>query len=113
VIAVGAGDCLLLLGQPDQAVALLNEGIAQFSESFVRDRQLYLACLADAMARPGKQRDLDAAVQLGMQSVDLAESLDSRTGAGHLRDLYYQLQPHVMIRAVREFLERAQGFGEG
>ena len=112
-IAVGAGDCLLLLGQPDQAAALLDEGMAQLGESFVRDRQLYLTRLAVARARPGKQRDLDAAAGLGMQSIDLAESLESNTGAGHLRHLYLRMQPHAEVPAVREFLERARGFVEG
>jgi transcriptional regulator with XRE-family HTH domain len=112
-ITVGVGNCLLQLGQPDHAAVLLNEGIAQFSDSFVRDRQLYLTRLADALARPGKQRDLDAAAGLCMQSIDLAESLDSTTGADHLRDLYVRLRPHRKVPAVRDFLERARGFVEG
>ncbi len=67
--------------------AALNEGVAQFSESFVRDRQIYTTYLAGALARPGTQRDLDAAAGLGMQSIDLAETLDSTRRAGLLRDL--------------------------
>jgi hypothetical protein len=111
-IAVGAGDCLLLLGQPDQATALLSEGIAQLGTPFVRDQQIYQTRLADALTRPGKQRDLDAAAGLGMQSIDLAESLESHTGAGHLRDLYYQLRPYAKVPAVQDFVERARGFVE-
>ena len=111
-IAVGAGNCCLLLGQPDQAATLLSEGIAQFSASFVRDRQLYVTRLAEARARPGKQRDLDAAAALGMESIDLAETLDSNTGADHLRDLYLHLKPHSTVPAVREFLERAKSVVE-
>jgi len=108
-ITVNAGTCLLELGQPDQAVVLLDEGIAQFSAPFVRDRQLFVTQLADARARPGKQHDLEAAVELGMESLDLTESLDSRRGAGHLRDLYLRLKPYGKVPAVREFLERAKG----
>ncbi|MGH3628217.1 MAG: hypothetical protein ACRDRL_12370, partial [Sciscionella sp.] len=111
-IAVGAGNCLLELGQADQAATMLSEGIAQFSEAFVRDRQIYLTRLADAHARPGKQRDLDAAAGLGMQSIDLAESLESSTGAGDLRDLYSRLKPHATLPAVRDFLERARVLAE-
>jgi hypothetical protein len=59
---------------------LLSEGIAELSESFVRDRQLHLTQLAEARARPGKQRDLDAAAGLGLQSLGLAESLNSTRG---------------------------------
>ena len=112
-IAVGAGNCYLLLGQPDHAATLLSEGLAQFSASFVRDRQLYVTRLAEARARPGKQRDLDASAALGMESIDLAETLDSNTGADHLRGLYLRLKPHGTVRAVREFMERAKGGANG
>jgi hypothetical protein len=109
-IMVNTGDCLRELGQFAHAAAMLTEGIGQFSESFVRDRQIYVTHLADALARPGKQRDFDAAAGLGMESIDLAESLDSTNGLGYLRDLYHQLKPHTKLPAVRDFLERAQGF---
>jgi tetratricopeptide (TPR) repeat protein len=108
-IAVGAGNCFLELGQADQAAVMLSEGIDQFSESFVRDRQIYMTCLADALTRPGKQRDLDAAAGLGMQSLDLAENLDSNTGTDHLGNLYYRMKPYAKVPAVRDFLERAKG----
>ncbi|MGH3974862.1 MAG: hypothetical protein ACRDS9_16270 [Pseudonocardiaceae bacterium] len=62
------------------------------------------------LARPGKQRDLDAAAGLGMQSIDLAESLNSTRGADCLRDLYYQLRPHSTVPALQDFIERARGF---
>jgi hypothetical protein len=68
-VTAGAGDCLLQLGQSRQATALLDEGIAMFDESFARDRQVYLTHLADALARPGKQRDLDAAADRGLAAV--------------------------------------------
>jgi len=41
-IAVSAGDCLLQVGQADPAAALLNAGITEFSESFIRDRQIHV-----------------------------------------------------------------------
>ncbi len=104
-----AGSCLLRLGQVGQAVAMLTDGVAQFGESFVRDRQVYSTYLADALARPGKQRDLDAAAGLGMQSIELAESLDSTRGTSLLRDLYVRMTPHATLPAVRDFLERAHG----
>ncbi|MEO7196065.1 MAG: hypothetical protein ABIZ05_14850 [Pseudonocardiaceae bacterium] len=108
-IAMTAGECLLQLGQADQAAARLREGLAQLSESFVRERQIQTTRLAEALARPGKQRDLDAAAGLGMQSIDLAESLDSTRGAGRLRDLYYPVRPYAKVPAVHDFLERARG----
>jgi hypothetical protein len=108
-IAVNAGSCFLQLGQAEQAVAMFHEGFAQLGESFIREHQLHLTQLADALTRPGKQRDLDAAARLGMQSIDLAESLDSTRGAGLLRDLYFRMKPHGDVPAVRDFLERARG----
>jgi hypothetical protein len=112
-ITVDAGECLLRLGQPDQAAAMLHEGIAQLPGSFVRDRQIVATHLADALARPGRQRDLDAAATLGMQSIDLAESLDSTRGTDSLRDLYCRLRPYAKIPAVRDFVERARDFVGG
>jgi len=108
-ITANAGTCLLELGQAEQAVALLDDGMAQFSASFVRDRQIFLARQAEARTLPGKQRDLEAAAGLGLQSLDLAESLDSTRGAGRLRDLCLRMKPHNTVPAVRDFLERAQG----
>ncbi|MGH3822940.1 MAG: hypothetical protein ACRDRA_08935 [Pseudonocardiaceae bacterium] len=108
-ITANTGDCLLQIGRFDQAAAMLTEGISQFNESFVRDRQFYVTHLAGALARPGKQRDLDAAAGLGMESIDLAESLDSHC-LGGLHDLYDQLKPHAKVPAVGDFLDRARGF---
>ncbi|MGH3823162.1 MAG: hypothetical protein ACRDRA_10070 [Pseudonocardiaceae bacterium] len=108
-IMANAGVCHLRLGQFDRAAAMLTEGIAQFDESFVRDRQIYVTHLASAHTRPGKQHDLDVAAGLGMESIDLTESLDSITGLGYLRDLYHEMKPHAKVPAVRDFLERARG----
>jgi hypothetical protein len=83
------------------------------NESFVRDRQLHLTQLAEARTRPGKQRDLEAAAGLGMESLDLAESVDSTRGADLLRGLYLRMKEYDAVPAVREFLKRAEGLGEG
>jgi len=112
-ITVNTGTCMLELGQPEKAVPLLDEGIAQFSAPFVRDRQLFVTRQAEARARPGKQHDLDAAVELGMESLDLAEHLNSRLGAEPHRALCLHLQPHAQVPAVREFLDRAKGVVAG
>jgi tetratricopeptide (TPR) repeat protein len=107
-ISVDAGECLLRLGQPNQAARMLHKGLAQFSRSLVRDRQIVTTHLANALSRPGKQRDLEAAAGLGMQSLDLAESLDSTRGDDRIRGLYFQMKPHAKVPAVRDFLERAK-----
>ncbi|MGQ0719815.1 MAG: helix-turn-helix transcriptional regulator [Pseudonocardiales bacterium] len=108
-VTAGAGRCLQKLGQTDHAVAMLDEGIALFDESFVRDRTNYVIHLADALARPGKQRDLDAAAEQGMAAIDLSKSLDSTRAIGRLRDLCHQMKPHAKVPAVGDFLDRARG----
>ncbi len=60
------GNSLRRLGQADQAAVVLNEAIALFDGSLLRGGHLgYLLALADVLARPGKQRDLDAAAARG------------------------------------------------
>jgi len=49
---------------------------------------------------------------LGLQSIDLAESLDSSVGVDLLRGLYLSMTPHSTVPAVEEFLERAKGLVE-
>jgi transcriptional regulator with XRE-family HTH domain/tetratricopeptide (TPR) repeat protein len=107
-ITAGAGRCLQKLGHTDQAAAMLDEGIALFDESFVRDRTNYVIHLANVLVRPGKQRDLDAAAEQGMAAIDLSKSLNSTRGVGRLRDLCHQMTPHAKVPAVREFLDRAR-----
>ncbi|MGH3931017.1 MAG: hypothetical protein ACRDTF_13690, partial [Pseudonocardiaceae bacterium] len=65
--------------------------------------------LADALARPGKQRDLDAAANRGMAAIRLAEGLDSTRSADLLRDLCRQMKPHAKVPVVRDFLDQARG----
>lgn len=108
MITVNAGRSFLELGQAEHAVALLDEGSAQFSASFVRDRQILLARQAEARILPGKQHDLEAAAGLGLQSLDLAESLNSTRGTALLRDLSLRMKPHHTVPAVRQFLERVE-----
>lgn len=105
-----AGECLLQLGQADRAATMLDGGIPLYDESLPRDRQIYLTHLTDALARPGRQRDLDAAADRGMAAIELAESLDSTRSVGRIRDLHEQLTPHAEAPTVRDFLERARGF---
>ena len=76
-IVAGSGQCLLQLDQAARAAAVLDEGITLFDESFVRDRQIHLTYLTDALARPGQQRDLEAAAATGIEAIQLAEGLDS------------------------------------
>jgi tetratricopeptide (TPR) repeat protein len=104
-VTAGAGRCLLKLGKADQAAVLLEEGIALFDESFVRDRQNYLIRHAEALTHPGPQRDLDAAVERGRAALDLSKNLDSTRGVDRFRDLVAQMRPHTKVPAVRDFMD--------
>jgi len=42
-------------------------------------------------------------------TIDLTESLASTRNAGRIRNLYWRLESHVKVPAVRDFLERARG----
>jgi hypothetical protein len=112
-VIAGSGQCLLLLDKPDRAAAMLDEGITLFDESLVRDRQIHLTYLIDALARPGQQRDLERAACYGIQSLDLAEGLDSMLSITRIRGLSQQLKPHAEVAAVQEFLGRVERFGRG
>jgi transcriptional regulator with XRE-family HTH domain len=107
-VTAWGGRCLLRLGKASQAAALLGEGISLLDESFVRDRQHYLIRHAEALAHPGPQRDLDAALERGTAALDLSGTLDSAQSADLLRDLLSQLGPHSTVPAVREFMDRTR-----
>jgi DNA-binding XRE family transcriptional regulator len=95
-------------GKADQAVTLLEDGIALFGECFIRDRMKHSIRLAEAFAHRGPQRDLDAAARHGTAALELSQNLDSTRGAGRLRDLYHQLKPHAKVPVVGDFLEQTR-----
>lgn len=102
------GNCLRQLGHNDQAVVIFEDCLATFDDSLPRGHQGYLTGLADTLARPGPQRDLDAAASRGMEAINLAEGLDSILSIARIRDLSQLLMPYVKVPAVQEFLERAE-----
>lgn len=107
-ITASAGECLLRLGHADQAATLIDQGLSLFGPSFDRDRQYYLTHLAEACARPGKHRDLDAAAAHGSEALDLADRVSSPLNVDRIRDLARKLRPHASVPPVRSFLDRAQ-----
>lgn len=91
------GNSLRQLGHVEQAVMVLENGIAMFDDSLPRGRLGYLIHLADTLIRPGKQRDLDAAANWALEAIELAENL------------YHQMTPYAKVPAVGDFVERARG----
>jgi len=111
-VTARVGRTLLRLGRADQAVRSLADGVQQLDDSMVRDRQLFLADWAEALVRPGPQRDLEEAASRGLQAVALAESLCSSRATERVRDLRQRMKPHAKVPAVREFLERARAVAD-
>ena len=109
LVPVDYGRAMLQLGRADQAVRPLADGVRQLDSSMVRDRQLHLVDWAEALVRPGQQRDLEEAAQRGMEAVDLAKGLASTRGTKRIREFCVQMKPHARVPVVREFLERARG----
>ena len=107
-IAVDKGRVLLRLGLADQAVGPLAGGVRQLDGSMVRSRQIFLADWAEALARPGWQRDVEEAAHRGMEAVGLAKGLASTRGTKRIRDLCTQMKPQAKVPVVREFLEQAR-----
>jgi DNA-binding XRE family transcriptional regulator len=107
-ITAGAGNCLLRLGRPERACSVLQDGIRGFGPSFDRDRGLYLGRLADALARPGRQRDLEAAAHHATAAVEIAAGLSSERSLTRIRELSTTLASHADVPAVRDFLEKAR-----
>ena len=107
-VTVTNGRALLRLGRADQAVRPLADGIRQLNASMIRDRQLYLTDWAEALTRPGRQRDVEQAASRGLEAVTLAEELNSTRATQRIHDLRKQLKPHVKVPIVREFLEQAR-----
>jgi len=103
------GNALRQLGRTEQAAAVLENSIAMFDYSLPSSRAGYLIALADVLARPGKQRDLDVAASRGMEAIQLVENLDSARLVGLIRTLSHQLTPHATVPAIGDFVERARG----
>ncbi|HEU0087742.1 MAG TPA: hypothetical protein VFQ77_08840 [Pseudonocardiaceae bacterium] len=112
-ITTSAGECLLQLGQPDRAAVLIDQGLTMFDAPFDRDRQYYLTYVAEALVRPGKQRDVDVAASKGIEAIHLAGSVSSTLNVDRIRDLARHLKPHAKLPAVRDFLEQARGLVNG
>lgn len=87
---------------------MLEEGIGQLDESFVRDRMIFSIRHAEALTHPGPQRDLVAAVERGRAALDLYKNLDSARGGDRFRDLIDQMRPHITVPAVRDFVDRTR-----
>jgi tetratricopeptide (TPR) repeat protein len=103
------GNALRQLGHAEQAATVLENSIALFDNSLPSSRAGYLIALADVRARPGKQRDMEAAAARGMEAIGLVENLDSARLTGLIRALSHQLTPHAKVPAVGDFVERARG----
>jgi len=80
----------------------------RMSEGYERGRLFNTVLLARIRADGG---ELDAACELGRQSVIMARGIRSARGRGYLADLRRQLEPHAAVPQVRELREQIRSLG--
>ncbi|MCI0689020.1 MAG: hypothetical protein L0Y54_17580 [Sporichthyaceae bacterium] len=95
--------CYLDLDRADLAIRYASAALASYPAHQVRRRAMSSANLALAHAR---NRDLDAAANIGFDAVRLADQLDSARTRASLRALRLTLTPFASTGTVRDFLER-------
>jgi hypothetical protein len=69
--------------------------------------------LAEALAAPGQQQDLEGAAHHGIEALQIAENLMSGGSTKRIQELAQQMEPHANLPAVRDFMERARGVVAG
>jgi hypothetical protein len=98
-----AGTAILETGQPQQAERMLTDGMAGLPTGAARERNLYLARIAEAQLAAG---NLDQAADTARQAIDAGAAIDSTRVAEHTRKLlrlFPRHDPHTAkLREARE-----------
>ncbi|KWW98749.1 hypothetical protein LI90_378 [Carbonactinospora thermoautotrophica] len=104
-LTADAGRCFMELGRPDIAEPLFAEAAKLYGDYQGRSRMLVLLRWASTHTA---LKNLDEAVRIGHEALDIAEQVDSPRGRARVRDLYRQMQPHERVAQVREFRDRSR-----
>jgi transcriptional regulator with XRE-family HTH domain len=97
-----AADCWMLLGQPRQAVAILEHGLAAWPAPYERDRGLNVARLAVAHAA---SREPEQACSVGQEAAAIIGNTWSARATAELRRLPALLAPWPELAPVAELRE--------
>lgn len=106
-VDVMAGRCLTELGQPAKAVSLLSSALAAYDSVSVREIALYQSWLAEDHILLG---DVDTAVDLASQVLELGIRADSWRTDDRLAHLAGLIRPFASVPAAAEFLDRYAEF---
>jgi transcriptional regulator with XRE-family HTH domain len=101
-IAGEAADCWMLLGQPRQAVAILEHGLSAWPAPYQRDRGLNLARLAVARAA---DREPEQACAVAQEAAAIISNTWSARAVAELRRLPALLAPWPDLAPVAELRE--------
>jgi len=101
-IEMEAADCWMQLGQPGKAVAVFEQGLSGWPDSYPRDRGLHLARLSTAHAA---DLDPERACSVAREAVLIARATGSGRALAELQRLPGQLARWSSSRSVSELRE--------
>jgi tetratricopeptide (TPR) repeat protein len=102
-IDVMAGRCFTELKQPAKAVPLLQNAIAAYDSTHIREISLYQSWLAEDFLLLG---EIDAASEISSQVLELGAQIDSARTNDRIKHLASLMDSHNDSRAASEFLDR-------
>jgi hypothetical protein len=100
-----AGRCWTELRRPLRAVPILQTVLANFDDTYARDKALYLSWLADSYLAAGEVEE--AAVTAG-RVLDLSAGVASVRPRQRITPVLQQLQARSELPMVGETLEKAR-----
>ncbi|MFJ2116295.1 MULTISPECIES: helix-turn-helix transcriptional regulator [unclassified Streptomyces] len=102
-LAVDSGQCMLDLGQTDLAHARITEGMSLLPRARDKTRGIFLTYEARNLL---KARDVEQALAVTNESLDLATRIGAQRCVTLVRDLAPAFKPYRQVDGVPEFLER-------
>jgi transcriptional regulator with XRE-family HTH domain len=109
-IDVMAGRCYTELKKPAKAEPLLRDAISGYDDTHIRENALYLSWLAEDHILLG---DIDAAVEISTQVLDLKSRANSVRTDERLRHLVKLLRRYKDVQCVADFIGRCKESANG
>lgn len=103
-LQIMTGRCLTRIGQPRDAIPVLDRALSAFDDTQARDKALYMSWLAEAYLDSG---EIDAAAGIAGQVLSLAAGVASVRPAERLRPILGRLSRHSASASVSAVLDRA------
>lgn len=103
-LQIMTGRCLTSIGQPHEAIPVLERALSQFDDTQARDKALYMTWLAEAYADAG---EIDTAAGTADQILTLSSGVSSVRPAERLQPILHRLARHAATPSVATLLDRA------